>query len=148
MQARPNQPQSRLLSASPCVILKATHVGVGWVWLARLVLGASPARVVFPILYSNVCRNQTYTYLGRGIPGAGDVRTDLHPAVTLLCCHMMIVFTPQSSNCRFKVHLCPSPHTGDRRCGMERLSFHPSPIPCGTALIGHVTSCTTLTAYG
>ena len=39
LQVRPNQPQRRLLSASPRVILKATHVGIGWVWLARLVLG-------------------------------------------------------------------------------------------------------------
>ena len=39
-QARPNQPQhgSLSVSRSPCVILKAIRAGVGWVWLARLVV--------------------------------------------------------------------------------------------------------------
>ena len=35
-QARPNQPQRRSLSVSPCMILKAIRTGVGWVWLVRL----------------------------------------------------------------------------------------------------------------
>ena len=37
-QARPNQPQCRLLSVShTCMILKVICAWVGWVWLARLV---------------------------------------------------------------------------------------------------------------